>query len=310
VLQEASNLTSDQQKGVAIIRRSGEHLLTLLNDILDVSAFENGDLELQSHEFALAEFLQTIIEITDMQIGNTRLTFRCERQPNLPVRIESDEQRLRQVLLKLLNNAIKFTEHGSVTLRIANCELRIADIEEHQSEIRRIRFEIEDTGIGIPPEKLREILLPFQQIEGNYHSVDGAGLGLTICHHLLELMGSTLHVESIPGAGSRFWFDLAVSTASYAQGAESSLEKASAGWQQATADLETSRSTLPPEYVARLLQLAERGNPRKLLAALDTSSHPEARQNAFIEQLRHYAENYQIEQCLELLQAQNTNKAS
>jgi PAS domain S-box-containing protein len=309
MLQDAPNLTEEQQKGVAIIHRSGEHLLTLLDDILDVSAFERGKLELRTHEFVLAGLLHTVCAIISMRVAEKNLLFRCELPPNLPDRIEADEQHLRQILLNLLNNAVKFTEHGSVTVSIEYCRLTIENCEpvvnREQSSIVTLQFSITDTGIGISAEQLQNILLPFEQIDGRYHAVDGAGLGLTICHHLLKLMGSTLQIESEPGRGSRFWFALDVPAEWTGTGRVPQSEKETSPRMEPEEEHSKDQpEPLPLETIHTLLALAERGNPKKLLAELKSLEAHKASHHTVFEQLREYAQKYQIERCLTILRAE------
>jgi signal transduction histidine kinase len=312
VLQEAPNLTKEQQKGVTIIQRGSEHLLTLLNDVLDVAAFDSGTLELRTHEFELAGLLHTVCEITSMRAAEKNLLFRCQLPPNLPDRIETDEQRLRQILLNVLNNAVKFTEQGSVTLRVKKLETGDSKLEEaeyrqstasSQFPVSRIQFQVEDTGIGISAEQLQKILLPFEQIDGRYHAVDGAGLGLTICQHLLKLMGSALQIESQSGRGSLFWFTLDVP----AEWALAGPENASDAFVKGNAEEgepKEHQNPLPLTCIYRLLTLAERGNPKKLLAELEALHDLETQHQRVFNQLREFAQRYQIERCLKILRAE------
>jgi PAS domain S-box-containing protein len=312
ILQDAPNLTREQRKGAAIIHRSGEHLLTLLDDILDVAAFDGGKLELHPHEFELAGLLHSVCEIISMHANEKRLLFRYELPPNLPDRIEADEQRLRQILLNLLNNAVKFTEHGSVTLNIDYCRVTLEKCapvtNREQSSRVTLQCSITDTGIGIPPEQIQNIVRPFQQIDGRYHAVDGAGLGLTMCQYLLKLMGSALQIESEPGRGSRFWFVLDVPVewtgAGRCRTLPQSEEETPTRVEPEEEQLEDQPEPLPLETVHALLALAERGNPKKLLAKLKSLEECKTPHRGIFEQLREYAQRYQIERCLNILRAE------
>ncbi len=319
MLQEARNLTDHQRQSMAIIQRSGEHLLTLLDDILDVSAFESGHLELHAHEFELAGLLRTICDIADMQAAQKGLTFTCDQSPELPVRLYADEQRLRQVLLNLLNNAVKFTERGSVTLRILGFgpvqrqveRFEILDVKDvpqslhgssfnQKSQILNLKFEVQDTGVGIAADRLDDIFLPFQQIGGNYHAVDGAGLGLTICQRLLACMESELHVHSSPGQGSRFWFDIRVP----AVFARAESDQTPAEPEPPEREKPAPERSLSIEIIRKLLVVAKRGNPKKLLAELETCGQGEFPHHLMVRQLCDYAANYQIERCIDILNAE------
>ena len=195
ILNRDKTLTDKQKEGIDIIHRSSEHLLTLINDILDLSKIEAGKLEINPVDFQLPDFLQDIADIMKMQADQKSIQFIYEILYQLPVIVHTDEKRLRQVLLNLLSNAIKFTDKGSVILKIIYYD-------------GKIRFEVEDTGMGIPADKLEAIFLPFQQIGDQSKQVEGTGLGLPISKQLVEMMGGPLQIESFVGIGSIFWFEI------------------------------------------------------------------------------------------------------
>jgi len=149
-------LTEEQQAGVDVIKRSGEHLLSLINDILDLAKIEAQKFELSATSFHLPALLQHIADLTRIRAEQTGLSFLYEPLPPLPVSVQGDEKRLQQVLLNLLGNAIKFTEKGSVTLKVGYHGAATGQ--------KKLRFQVEDTGRGIPADKLEEIFLPFQQL--------------------------------------------------------------------------------------------------------------------------------------------------
>jgi PAS domain S-box-containing protein len=200
ILKGDANLTEDQRSGLDVIHRSGEHLLTLINDILDLSKIEAQKLELIPTAFHFPEFLKTIVEIIKVRADQAGLSFRYEFPDSLPTEVEGDEKRLRQVLLNLLGNAVKFTDAGQVTLSITG--------DDTTDVPHTLRFHIEDTGIGIAPQHLKDIFLPFQQVADPNRQVEGTGLGLTITNKLVTLMGGTLEVQSTQGQGSCFWFTI------------------------------------------------------------------------------------------------------
>ncbi|GAK57674.1 integral membrane sensor hybrid histidine kinase [Candidatus Vecturithrix granuli] len=203
ILKSAENLTDRQREGLETIKSSGEHLLTMINEILDLSKIEAGSLTLQVNEFHFLDFLAYIAKITRIRAEQKGLCFIYEPDPQLPTGVCADEKRLREVLINILSNAVKFTEQGSVTFHIRRIEL-----SNLQPPIVTIQFSIEDTGIGIPSDQLDEIFLPFRQVAQSYSALEGTGLGLAISRKLVTLMGSELHVSSIIGQGSRFWFDV------------------------------------------------------------------------------------------------------
>jgi signal transduction histidine kinase/ActR/RegA family two-component response regulator len=187
--------------GLSTIQQSGEHLLTLINDILDLSRIEAGKLELFADPTDLSAFLQTVTDQISFKAEERGLLFTLEAEPGLPKAVLVDEKRLRQVLLNLLDNAVKFTDRGGVSLRVR---------EIASTGPARLRFEVEDTGVGISEEHLRRIFQPFEQAGDQHRRVGGTGLGLAISRQLVRRMGSDIEVRTQPGRGSRFWFDLEV----------------------------------------------------------------------------------------------------
>ncbi|GAK61279.1 multi-sensor hybrid histidine kinase [Candidatus Vecturithrix granuli] len=213
ILRYDHNLTERQQHGIDVIYRSGQHLLDMINDILDLSKIEAGKIEFNSSKVSLAYLLNTVLDITRIRAEQKGISLVYEKSPDTPRYVYVDEKRLRQVLLNLLSNAIKFTEQGSVTLRVTAKGERQKATGEAKGEdafrdLRHIRFEVTDTGIGIASEHLQQIFQPFQQVSDARFQHEGTGLGLAISYHLIRLMGSDIHVESTPGKGSTFWFDL------------------------------------------------------------------------------------------------------
>ncbi|MCZ6675787.1 MAG: PAS domain S-box protein [Candidatus Poribacteria bacterium] len=200
ILKRDKDLTNAQEEGLGIIQNSGEHLLTLINDILDLSKIEAQKLELMPTDFHLPQFLKNIADMTRIRAEQKALAFRYEPPSTLPTGVRGDEKRLRQVLLNLLGNAAKFTHEGQVTFKV-KCR-------EVSGGSAKLCFQIEDTGIGIAEEKLAEIFLPFHQVRNSSQQVEGTGLGLTISQKLVKLMGTELQVKSTLGEGSVFWFDL------------------------------------------------------------------------------------------------------
>ncbi len=196
ILQRDKTLGERQLMGLVVIQQSGEHLLTLINDILDFAKVEAGKLELIPTDVPLAHFLRVIGNIINVKAEQKDLIFIVEAAPDLPAGIRADEKRLRQVLLNLLANAVKFTERGQVTLRV------------RALSPTRLRFEVQDTGIGIGPDALKNLFHPFEQAGSAQQRAGGTGLGLAISRQLVRLMESDIHVESQLGQGSTFWFEL------------------------------------------------------------------------------------------------------
>jgi len=216
IFQRDPSLTKQQRNGIAIIHHSGEHLLLMINDILDLSKIEAGRIELDLTEFSLSASLRTLVEMTRIRAEQKGISFLYEKNSDLPQVVYGDEKRLRQIILNLLGNAVKFTEKGSVTFKVrSNRFSNLPTPGPFQEGTRsaealttNIRFEVEDTGIGIPPDKTHEIFEPFQQVGEQRFQIEGTGLGLTISQRIARMMGSEIHVTSTPGKGSTFWFEL------------------------------------------------------------------------------------------------------
>jgi len=192
-----TELTPDQRKYLRIFRRAGSNLLNLINDILDLSKVEAGHLELESIPFDLGDLIEKAIEILAMRANEKGLELACHPSPDVPCALIGDPNRLQQILINLLSNALKFTEKGSVTLYVQNDPNRTAP--------GGILFSVTDTGIGIPSEKLSTIFESFTQAHASItRRYGGTGLGLTISKQLAERMNGRMWVESTEGQGSTF----------------------------------------------------------------------------------------------------------
>lgn len=192
---EDNTLKDAHKTGIKMIEKSARHLQVIINDILDISKIEAKKMEINSVRFNLPDLLHFIKNLI-MEIGKEKdlfFNFICEE--NLPVWVSGDEQKLKQVLLNLMTNSIKFTEKGNISLKV-------------EKKKEKILFTVEDTGRGIPQDKLQEIFLPFIQLSDYLHKTEGTGLGLSISYNLVKIMGGKLKVESSPGKGSRFWFKI------------------------------------------------------------------------------------------------------
>ena len=196
ILQRTQTLKAEDRSRIEVIHQCGTHLLTLINDILDLSKIEARKTELLPTDFHLPAFLQGVAEMCRIRAELKGIQFRYQAAAELPIGIRADEKRLRQVLINLLSNAIKFTDAGSVTFTVSF------------AREGNIRFEVRDTGIGIPPAKFQVIFQPFEQVSDAKRQSEGTGLGLAISQELVGLMDSTIQVQSELGAGSRFWFDV------------------------------------------------------------------------------------------------------
>ncbi|MEH2315884.1 hybrid sensor histidine kinase/response regulator [Nostoc sp.] len=195
ILKRDKSLTNSQKDNVGIIYQCGDHLLNLINDILDLSKIEARKMELHPTDFHFPEFLQGIAEICRIRADQKGICLIFEQITQLPTGVKADEKRLRQALINLLGNAVKFTETGGVAFKVGYHE-------------GKIRFQVEDTGVGMASEQLEEIFLPFQQVGDHSRKAEGTGLGLAITRQLVQMMGGKIQVKSTFGKGSIFFFDL------------------------------------------------------------------------------------------------------
>ncbi len=213
ILKKDTNLTGQQKNSLSIIHQCGEHLLTLIEDVLDLSKIEAQKMELYPTEFHLPNFLKCISDLFQMRTQQKDIFFTYKIISPLPQGVNADKKRLRQVLSNLLSNAVKFTDRGGVTFKVgyvrsSKFSVLSSELEDSTPNSPKIRFQVEDTGIGIESSKLAEIFLPFHQVGDRSRAVEGTGLGLAISQKLVQMMGSEIKVRSTLGKGSVFWFDL------------------------------------------------------------------------------------------------------
>ncbi|UKO96575.1 CHASE2 domain-containing protein [Nostoc sp. UHCC 0870] len=207
ILERSESIAPTTLEGINIIHQCGSHLLTLINDILDLSKIEARKLELHSTDFDFSYFLTGVVEMCRIRAQQKGISFVYQPDTNLPQAINADEKRLRQIIINLLGNAIKFTETGGVTFTI--------QVLEAGDNFNKIRFLVEDTGVGMTPEQLTKIFLPFEQVGDKNKQAEGTGLGLAISCRIADLMGSQIQVDSILGTGSKFWLDLNLNVISH-----------------------------------------------------------------------------------------------
>lgn len=209
LMTHSPSLTPEQQANLAIIGRSGEHLLGLINDILELSKIEAGRITLQPQVFDLYQLLDGLEEMFRLRAADKGLALVFERAPEVPRWIKTDEGKLRQVLINLLSNAVKFTSVGGIILRVSMPQ--IAEAGSPKS-FHSLHFEVQDTGPGIAPEEVPLVFEPFVQTESGRQSQQGTGLGLPISRKFVQLLGGELTLESKVGQGAIFRFDIATET--------------------------------------------------------------------------------------------------
>lgn len=200
-LLQHTALNAEQNEFLQIIQSSGEHLLSLINDILDFSKVEAGKMEMEEVPYPLYEIVGAVGDALAMQASRKGITLHCEIDPQVPLHVEGDPGKLRQVLLNLVGNAVKFTSVGEVVLSVALTTSSLGQPE--------LSFRVRDTGIGIPEYRVNDLFTPFMQVDASTtRKFGGTGLGLAISKRIVNVMGGDVFVESVEGQGSTFWFHL------------------------------------------------------------------------------------------------------
>jgi len=220
VMSRDVKITPEQREYLGIINRSGEHLLDLINDVLDLSKIEAGIVSLYESSFDLYRLLDNLEEMFQIKAEQKNLNLVFLVAPNVPQSIKTDAKKLRVCLINLIGNAIKFTEQGTVTLRVnlATETLTAQNPSDTDSSSLpafppRLRFEVEDTGAGISPAEIDHLFDAFVQTETGQKMAEGTGLGLTITRKFVQLMGGTITVSSVVGKGTIFKFDIKINPA-------------------------------------------------------------------------------------------------
>ncbi|MBI2792391.1 MAG: response regulator [Gammaproteobacteria bacterium] len=194
-------LNTEQRKYIDMMQISGESLLDLINDILDLSKIESGKLEVEKISFSVRQVAEDVMDILGFKVNEKNLSFGCIVDPSIPDQIIGDPSRVRQILINLVGNAIKFTQQGFIKITI--------DLENETDDNLTLKFTVEDSGIGIPQSKIDHLFKAFSQVDtSTTRQYGGTGLGLAISKKLAHLMGGNIGVNSSPGVGSSFWFTL------------------------------------------------------------------------------------------------------
>ncbi|MBD2694000.1 PAS domain S-box protein [Anabaena catenula] len=308
VMKRDSSLSLEQQENLQIIHRSGHNLLNFINEILDLSKIEAGRMVLNETSFDLIALLESLQEMFRLKAAAKNLQLNLELASDLPQYITTDANKLRQVLINLLNNALKFTDQGSVTLR--------AEVKNHhnaQIDPLTLHFQVEDTGIGIAPEELTTIFDAFVQSARSHSisntaatSIEGTGLGLSISHKFVNLMNGNLRVTSHLNQGSTFYFDIPVQLAT-AEGISPSSDveenpqlpiKSNIQDEQSKIVISESLSVMPSSWLNELHQAALCCDEEEVLNLIDQI--PEV-QTGLIAGLKSLVRNYQFQVILQIL---------
>ncbi len=218
LLKRQDTLTETQRQQLDILRASGEHLLMLINDVLDMGKIEAQKVVIEEVSFDLSSMLRQVFNITRIRAEEKGLEFQYEALTTLPTQVKGDERKIKQILLNFLSNAIKYTRRGGVTMKAGYSDRGI------------FRCEITDTGIGIPADKIETIFEPFTQLSASRQVREGTGLGLAISKRLAGLMHGAVGVESCPETGSKFWLTLPLATVSRTEEAEEKPELVAIGY--------------------------------------------------------------------------------
>ncbi len=211
LMSHSDDLSKEQQENLEYINRAGKHLLELINDILELSKIEAGQSSLSENSFDLINMLDSLENILRFKAESQGLQFKFEYDANIPKYVKTDEIKLRQILINLLGNAIKFTEQGSIKLRVSLIDKPQAH-NTGKSNLTHLLFQVEDTGIGIFPEEINLLFTPFGQTKSGRNQ-QGTGLGLRISRKYVQMMGGDITVKSTPTKGSLFKFDIKLHSA-------------------------------------------------------------------------------------------------
>jgi signal transduction histidine kinase len=289
LLARDTRLDPEQLERVAMIARSGEHLLTLINDLLDLAKIEAGRLDLQPILVDLAPLLKHVTNLISVRAAQAGVAFTYRTAADLPSQIHGDERAIRQVLLNLLANAVKFTQRGSVTFDVSSTETSPGHC--------RLRFVVEDSGSGIPPEDLQRIFEPFVRAT-DATRIEGTGLGLPITKRLVTAMGGTIDVESHLGVGSKFTVSLRFVT----EGPDA-------------ADPEVERAPpriagkLDAAWATELYDLAMQGDVKELLARAEAAVESDAAGAPIYREVQRLARKFDIKTIRSVLQDARADNA-
>jgi two-component system, chemotaxis family, CheB/CheR fusion protein len=306
ILSQTLEIGQQENNHLNLIAQSGGHLHTLIDDILSLAKIEAGKLELQPIEFDFGTFLDSIVEIMRIRAIQKNIELQYQIVSSLPSKIFCDETRLRQVLLNLLSNAIKFTQNGTVTFKVGSCQ-DFLDNANSASEQPKIRFQVEDTGVGISPSQITDIFLPFQQLGDLRLQREGTGLGLTISQNIIQQMNSEIQVQSTLERGSIFWFDLDLATLTNKNpdntATTATIEPKTINITQNDSD----RGLHPPATEIEILQdLLIMGDLRSLLDRINLLKESNPELISFTQQVRHLAETCQIDLLENFLKSANS----
>ena len=268
-----TQLTSEQRDFLETIHASSENLLSVVNDVLDFSKIEFGKLELDYHAFSLLDLLDDVASMMNFRVAKKKLNFFFSIAEGVPVDYLGDATRIRQVLINLVSNAIKFTEQGEISISITAAQSQPGD----GPGANRLLFEVHDTGIGIPGDRLDRLFKVFSQVDASTtRRYGGSGLGLAICQKLVAIMGGTIRVASESGLGSTFSFDLPLELARVQSPVDSATPLFTGKHVLIVDDNEVNRRMLSLRLARWQMTWKETSNAQQALEILATSEHFDA----------------------------------
>ena len=298
ILIRDENLSETQRHQLEVLRASGENLLTLINDILDMGKIETEKLELEEMSFDLPSLLRLVFNTTKIKAEEKGLDFKYEALTLVPAYVRGDKGKLQRILLNLLDNAIRYTPYGGVTLRV----------NYDQAGSAMLRCEVVDTGIGIPDDKLEEIFEPFTQLAREGQAREGAGLGLTIARHLVTLMHGKMEVESEFGKGSTFRVELPLPSMGEGKIAVAELSCVSTAEAPVGANEHEELDVPPPEKLQELFELAMMGDMRSIRLWASNMIKSDSRYSRFAGEVSELAGGFQAKAITALVERYLTEK--
>ena len=304
MLKQHDSLPPTVAEGLNVIYDNSKHLLTLVSDVLDISKAQAKKLELHPDALNLPNFMQNIAALVKVQAKQKKLEFIYRKPNSLPVYVQADEKRLRQILLNLLSNAIKFTDKGHITLSLNL-------IETDQPSLKKFRFAVEDSGIGMSAEQEKMIFAPFEQVSDAPRYNAGVGLGLSISWQLVDLMGSQLFVKSQAGKGSLFWFEVSLPVLKTNSAFEAAvitdqnalISKAHNADPPALSDDDLPLKAPPAYELKQLIEMVSQGRILEIQRKAEQIAQRTKDYIPFANNLRRLAKEFKEDQILNLLQA-------
>lgn len=314
ILQRSTSLGEQEARGVEVIHHCATHLVSLVSDVLDLSKIETNKLQLEPVATDLTDFLKQLLDVCRGRVNQKPIDIVADLSADLPQYVLVDAKRLRQVLLNLLENAVKFTDFGSICLRVMSVPEKTVSISDGLvapaklagPQVCCLRFSVEDTGIGIAAEHLGRLFDAFEQIETPRRQAEGTGLGLSISQRIVQLMGGMIQVDSSPRQGSTFSFEIKLPLASSASAvllSEHFYDQPSGS--QIDPELEDAANFRPPpaQVTEKLLIFAQEGRLNQLIEIAQSYCKGDSQYVPFLQTLIQLAKQFKVEEVEKFLEA-------